>query len=314
MNKLVELIPSFITGLIAEKNMSLNTVNSYKNDLLVFSKFLLSRGLSPLIVDRSSINSFIELEKEKGFSENTVSRRLSTLRQFYKFLVIEGKIGESPCKGIKNFKTKTLLPRLLSQEDVSKLLSSSGRVGKNKIEKSRNKALLEILYGSGLRVSELVSLRKSLFYGNPKLILIKGKGRKERIVPISVKSKHSIRKYLKLIDESKNAIYRSDFLFPSRSKSGFLNRERFFLIIKEIALHAGLDTNKISPHKIRHAFASHLLENGADLRVIQTLLGHKNLTTTEIYTHILDKSIKETVQKKHPFGKKRLINNRLDTK
>ena len=150
----------------------------------------------------------------------------------------------------------------------------------------------------------MVSLKKSLFYGNPKLILIKGKGRKERVVPVSEKSKIAVNKYLKLIGDSKNIIYQSDFLFPSKSKHGFLNREKFFLIIKEIALHAGLDTNKISPHKIRHAFASHLLENGADLRVIQMLLGHKNLTTTEIYTHLLDKSLKKTVQKKHPFGKK----------
>ncbi len=284
--------------------MSNNTVNSYKNDLLVFSKFLQSRDLAPLSVDRNSINIFIETQKSKEFSDNTVSRRLSTLRQFYKFLVIDGKLSESPCKGIKTFKTRTLLPRLLSQEDVSKLLSFSGKVGKNEIEKSRNRALLEILYGSGLRVSELVSLKKSLFNGNPKLILIKGKGRKERVVPVSDKSKIFVKKYLKLTESSKDAIYRSDFLFPSKSKYGFLNREKFFLIIKEIALHAGLDTNKISPHKIRHAFASHLLENGADLRVIQMLLGHKNLTTTEIYTHLLDKSLKETVKNKHPFGKK----------
>ena len=304
MSEIADLIPSFITRLIAEKNMSPNTVNSYKNDLLVFSKFLHSLDLAPLSIDRNSINNFIETQKSKGFSDNTVSRRLSTLRQFYKFLVIDGKLNESPCKGVKNFKKRTLLPRLLSQEDVDKLLSFSSRVGKNKIEKLRNKVLLEILYGSGLRVSELVSLKKSLFYGNPKLILIKGKGRKERVVPVSEKSKIAVNKYLKLIGDSKNIIYQSDFLFPSKSKHGFLNREKFFLIIKEIALHAGLDTNKISPHKIRHAFASHLLENGADLRVIQMLLGHKNLTTTEIYTHLLDKSLKKTVQKKHPFGKK----------
>ena len=142
MNKIIDLTQRFMTGLIAEKNMSLNTVNSYKNDLFIFSKFLHSRGLSPIQVDRKSINIFIELQKARGFSDNTVSRRLSSLRQFYKFLVIEGEINESPCKGIQNFKTRNLLPRILSQEDVIKLLSYSGKIGKNTIEKARNKVLL----------------------------------------------------------------------------------------------------------------------------------------------------------------------------
>jgi len=304
MNNMSDFIRTFTTSLIVEKNMSLNTANSYKNDLIVFSGFLQANKLNPLGVNTNYIKTFIEEQRVKDFSDNTISRRLSTLRQFYKYLVNEGKIIESPCKKIQNFRKITLLPRVLSQNDINKLLKCAGKVGKNSLDKAKNKALLEMLYGSGLRVSELVSLKKSSFYGNPELILIKGKGRKERVVPISRRAKFSIKKYLKLMGESESNIYQNDFLFPSKSKNGFLNREKFFLIIKEIAFHAGLDAKQISPHKIRHAFASHLLENGADLRVIQTLLGHKNLTTTEIYTHILDKNLKETVQKRHPFGKK----------
>jgi integrase/recombinase XerD len=196
------------------------------------------------------------------------------------------------------------LPSFLSEEEVVRILNSASTVGKNNVERARNKALIEILYASGIRVSELVSLRKSLFNGTPELILIKGKGNKERMVPISKIALSAIKKYLAELKKDSIELYKSDFLFPSRSKKGHLNRERFFLIIKEIANYAGLNAQYVSPHKIRHAFASHLLSNGADLRVIQTLLGHKNLSTTEVYTHILDEKIIESVQKNHPFAKK----------
>ena len=156
-----------------------------------------------------------------------------------------------------------------------------------------------------MRVSELVSLKKSAFTGAPELVFIKGKGNKERMVPISKIALSIIKNYLAELKKSNIEFYKSDYLFPSRSKSGHLNRERFFLIIKEIANIAGLNARNISPHKIRHAFASHLLSNGADLRVIQTLLGHKNLSTTEIYTHVLDEKIIKSVQENHPFAKKK---------
>ena len=185
-----------------------------------------------------------------------------------------------------------------------RILNSASSVGKNKLEKTRNKALIEILYASGMRVSELVSLRKSLFIGTPEIILIKGKGNKERMVPISKLALSAIKKYLAELKKTNIEFYESDFLFPSRSKNGYLNREKFFLIIKKIAKFAGLNSQYVSPHKIRHAFASHLLSNGADLRVIQTILGHKNLSTTEIYTHILDEKMIKSVQENHPFAKK----------
>ena len=304
MKDLDNLSSDFLLSLVTEKNMSLNTASSYKADLKIFFKFLTQQNLTVETVRKNEISKFFQSQRERGFSDNTVSRRLSTIKQFFKFLILEDLLDRNPCEDIKNFKKTKKLPSFLSEEEVVRILNSASTVGKNNVERARNKALIEILYASGMRVSELVSLRKSLFNGTPELILIKGKGNKERMVPISKIALSAIKKYLAELKKDSIELYKSDFLFPSRSKSGYLNRERFFLIIKEVANTAGLNAKYVSPHKIRHAFASHLLSNGADLRVIQTLLGHKNLSTTEIYTHILNEKIIKSVQKNHPFAKK----------
>ena len=308
MKNLNDLSSDFLLSLVTEKNMSLNTASSYKADLNIFFAFINQLNLNVEALEQTDINKFFQNQRERGFSDNTISRRLSTLKQFFKFLVKEGLFDQNPCEDIKNFKRTKKIPGYLSEVEIFKILNCAGNVGKNKVEKARNKALIETLYGSGMRVSELVSLKKSLFIGNPELILIKGKGNKERMVPISKIALSAIKKYLKELKKTNLELYKSEFLFPSRSKNGYLNRERFFLIIKEIASSAGLNIQNVSPHKIRHAFASHLLSNGADLRVIQTILGHKNLSTTEIYTHILDEKMIKSIQKNHPFAKKDLKN------
>ena len=308
MKNFNDLSSDFLLSLVTEKNMSLNTASSYKADLNIFFEFINQQKLNVKALQQTEINKFFQNQREKGFSDNTISRRLSTLKQFFKFLVREGLFDQNPCEDIKNFKSTKKIPGFLSEREVLKILNCAGTVGKNKAERARNKALIEILYASGMRVSELVSLRKSLFIGNPELILIKGKGNKERMVPISKIALSAIKKYLTELKKTNLELYKSEFLFPSRSKNGYLNRERFFLIIKEIASSAGLNTQNVSPHKIRHAFASHLLSNGADLRVIQTILGHKNLSTTEIYTHILDEKMIKSIQENHPFAKKDLKN------
>ncbi len=304
MKNFDNLSSNFLLSIVTEKNMSLNTASSYKADLKVFFSFINQENFNFLTLRKDDIHKFFQNQKDRGFSDNTIARRLSTIKQFFKFLVREGFFDRNPCEDIKNFRKEKKIPGFLSQEEVLKILNSASNVGKNKLEKFRNKALIEILYASGMRVSELVSLRKSHFSGSPELILIKGKGNKERMVPISKIALSAIRTYLAELKQTDMALYKSDFLFPSRSKNGYLNRERFFLIIKEIANYAGLNAQYVSPHKIRHAFASHLLFNGADLRVIQTLLGHKNLSTTEIYTHILDEKIIKSVHENHPLAKK----------
>ena len=298
------LSSNFLLSIVTEKNMSLNTASSYAADLKIFFRFIKQQNLNIGMVRQSDIGKFFQSQRQEGFSDNTVSRRLSTMKQFFKFLVREGYLDRNPCEDIKNFKKNKTIPGFLSEEEVLRILNAANLVGKDNTERTRNKALIEILYASGMRVSELVSLRKSDFIGSPELILIKGKGNKERMVPISKIALSVTKKYLTELKKTNIGFYKSDFLFPSRSKNGHLNRERFFLIIKEIANNAGLNAKYISPHKIRHAFASHLLSNGADLRVIQTLLGHKNLSTTEIYTHVLDEKIIKSVQENHPFAKK----------
>ncbi len=294
----------FLLSLVTEKNMSLNTASSYRADLKIFFTFINDQNLNVEKLRKNDINKFFQNQKERNFSDSTISRRLSTIKQYFKFLIKEGLLDWNPCEDIKNFKKEKKIPGFLSEKEVLRILNAASSVGKNKLEKTRNKALIEILYASGMRVSELVSLRKSLFIGKPEIILIRGKGNKERMVPISKLALSAIKKYLEELKKTNIEFYKSDFLFPSRSKNGYLNRERFFLIIKKIAKFAGINSQYVSPHKIRHAFASHLLSNGADLRVIQTLLGHKNLSTTEIYTHILDEKIMKSVQENHPFAKK----------
>ena len=298
------LSSNFLLSIVTEKNMSLNTASSYAADLKIFFRFIKQQNLTIGMVRKSDIGKFFQVQRQQGFSDNTVSRRLSTMKQFFKFLVRESYLDRNPCEDIKNFKKNKTIPGFLSEEEVLRILNAASLVGRDNTERTRNKALIEILYASGMRVSELVSLRKSIFTGSPELILIKGKGNKERMVPISRIALSATKKYLTELKTTNIGFYKSDFLFPSKSKNGHLNRERFFLIIKEIANKAGLNAKYISPHKIRHAFASHLLSNGADLRVIQTLLGHKNLSTTEIYTHVLDEKIIKSVQENHPFAKK----------
>ena len=306
MKNLDNLSSDFLLSVVTEKNMSLNTASSYASDLKIFFAFIKQQNLNIANVRKTDIANFFKTQRERGFSDNTVSRRLSTMKQFFKFLIQESLVDRNPCEDIKNFKKTKKIPGFLSEEEVLRILNSASSVGKDNVERARNKALIEILYSSGMRVSELVSLPKSVFIGSPELILIKGKGNKERMVPISKMALSAVKKYLLEIKKTHIEFYRSDFLFPSRSKKGHLNREKFFLIIKEIAFTAGLNAQYVSPHKIRHAFASHLLSNGADLRVIQTLLGHKNLSTTEIYTHILDEKIMKSVKENHPFAKKNI--------
>ena len=305
MKSLDNLSSNFLLSLVTEKNMSLNTASSYASDLKIFFIFIKQQNLNIEAVRKTDIGIFFHTQRERGFSDNTIARRLSTMKQFFKFLVGENLVNRNPCEDIKNFKKTKKIPGFLSEKEVVRILDSASSVGKNNVERARNKALIEILYASGMRVSELVSLPKSVFIGSPELILIRGKGNKERMVPISKIALSAVKKYLLEMKKTNIELYKSDFLFPSRSKKGHLNREKFFLIIKEIANNAGLNAQYVSPHKIRHAFASHLLSNGADLRVIQTLLGHKNLSTTEIYTHVLDEKIIKSVQENHPFAKKK---------
>ena len=297
------ILKSFLEAMSSERGFSHNSLNAYKNDLLKFQLFQSSKEVAIETCNRVDIEKFLTEEFDKGLAANTRARRLSSIKQFFKFLFDEGLRSDNPTNKIKSTARERSLPTLLSINEIDRLLEAAQSFGKNPFSKAMNAALFELLYSTGMRVSELLSLPVSCMIGNPEMILIKGKGEYERLVPISVEAQKATNSWL--IERNKSKKHKlSKFLFPSKSKKGYLNREIFFKLIKQIASSCNLNTKKISPHTIRHAFASHLLANGADLRVIQTLLGHSDISSTEIYTHVVDEKLKDLILNHHPLSKK----------
>lgn len=296
-------LPIFLEAMQAEQDASINTINAYARDLRDFIDFLERKKNKPETAGRTDIESYlIELEAN-GLAKSTRARRLSSIRQLYRFAFTEGWRDDDPAAQIRGPKKGRHLPATLSETDVFKLLESARNYGKTPLDKLRNTCLIEVLYATGLRVTELVSLPTSAARGDPRMILVRGKGGRERMVPLSPPARAALVEWLKARDnEQKSAKIKSAFLFPSRSKKGHITREAFFLFIKDLALVSGLDPKGISPHTLRHAFATHLLANGADLLSIQTLLGHADVSTTEIYTHVLEERLKELVLKNHPLA------------
>jgi integrase/recombinase XerD len=240
-------------------------------------------------------------------AQSTRARRLSAIRQFYRFAFLEGWRSDDPAALIKGPRRERALPGSLSEAEVDRLLAAAETLGRTPAERLRDVCLMQVLYATGLRVSELVSLPLAAVRGDPRMILIRGKGGRERMVPLSPPAREALAAWLGQLDAEAAAAarpgrQRSPYLFPARGRSGHMTRERFFLLVKALARSAGLDAGKVSPHTLRHAFATHLLAHGADLRVIQTLLGHASIATTEIYTHVLDTRLKELVLEKHPLA------------
>ena len=293
----------FLESLLAEKNFSANSLVAYKQDL---SDFFASTSSKHLIdINEEEINQYIRKTKESKISARSLARKISTLKHFFKFAVTENWISSNPGYRIRQPRFVQKLPETLSIEQVELLINSAKNTDVSPLKNVRNVALIEILYATGLRVTELVSLPLESVSGSPEVILVKGKGRKERIVPLSKTARAAIKQWLKLRQKMTLSTKSKLYLFPSKSKRGFLNREQFFNIIKRIARHAGLDHERISPHVLRHAFATHLLANGADMRIIQSLLGHSDISSTQIYTHVLSDQKKSLVMDHHPLVKKR---------
>ncbi|MCL4105382.1 UNVERIFIED_CONTAM: hypothetical protein GTU68_055513 [Idotea baltica] len=226
---------------------------------------------------------------------STRARRLSAVKQLYRFAFEEGLRGDNPAIQIKGPGRDKRLPKTLSENEVDRLLLAARALGKTDTDRLRNTCLMELLYATGMRVTELMSLPVSAARGDPRMLLVRGKGGKERMVPLSPPARIALSHWL--------TVQPSRFLFPSRSKEGYLTRHWFYGVIKDMAVHAGVSPDKVTPHTLRHAFATHLLANGADLRSIQTLLGHADVATTEIYTHVLDERLRELVLQHHPLAK-----------
>ncbi|PTA98998.1 MULTISPECIES: site-specific tyrosine recombinase XerD [unclassified Sulfitobacter] len=306
--ELLHWISTFLEAQAAELGAATNTQLAYGRDLKDFDSFLARRALDFVTVGRKDIEAYLVWCDAQGLAKSTRARRLSAIKQLYRFAFEEGWRTDNPAIQIAGPGQDKRLPKVLSEDEVDQLLDAARHSGRNTSDQLRNTCLMELLYATGMRVSELVSLRVSAARGDPRLLLIMGKGGKERLVPLSDPAREALAAWLVQRDKTDETAQAkgkpaSIYLFPSRGSAGYLTRHRFYLLIKEFALTAGVDPSKVTPHTLRHAFATHLLANGADLRAIQTMLGHADVATTEIYTHVLEARLSELVLENHPLAK-----------
>jgi integrase/recombinase XerD len=306
------LIDLYLDMLAAERGAAANTLEAYRRDLNDFSAHLGEHGGAIATAQAEEIRRYLGDLSGRGFSAASVARRLSAIRQLYRFLYAEGNRKDDPAAAIEGPKRGRPLPKVLSIGHVDQLLAAAregidaARPVAERLRAARLNCLLEVLYATGLRVSELVALPASAARRDERMLIVRGKGNKERLVPLNQSAKSAMRDYLALQEEAakpkKGAIKASKWLFPSFGESGHLTRQHFARDLKLLASIAGLKPKQISPHVLRHAFASHLLQNGADLRSVQTLLGHADISTTQIYTHVLEERLKSLVRDLHPLG------------
>lgn len=302
-------LPRFLEAIQAERDAARNTVLSYARDIEDFTAFLTGRERDLTSAGRAEIEAYIVDLEARGMARATRARRLSAIRQLYRFAYLEGWRPDDPAAPVKGPKRARALPRQLDEDAIDRLIEAADRFARDEPQRRRDICLLQLLYATGLRVTELVSLPVAAVRGDPRMILVRGKGGKERMVPLSPPAREAITAWLELRDAADAAqaarSHRagSPFLFPARGKLGHLGRETFFVRLKDLARAAGLDPAAVSPHALRHSFATHLLANGADLRVIQMLLGHASIATTEVYTHILETRMRELVLEHHPLAK-----------
>ncbi|WIY24594.1 site-specific tyrosine recombinase XerD [Parasedimentitalea psychrophila] len=303
----LQWISTFLDAQAAELGASRNTLLAYGRDLKDFTSWLQRNGIDILTATREDIENYLIFCDAQGLAKSTRARRLSAVKQIYRFAFEESWRADNPAIQIRGPGRAKTLPKTLEVIEVDRLLDAARQTGRNPSDKLRNTCLMELLYATGMRVSELVSLPVSAGRGDPRMLLIRGKGGKERMVPLSPPARLALATWLTTRDEieedrSSKGQPGSLFLFPSRGKAGHLTRHWFYQLIKDLAASGGLDPAKVTPHTLRHAFATHLLANGADLRAIQTLLGHSDISTTEIYTHVLDARLSELVLQHHPLA------------
>ena len=301
------MIDLFLDMMLAERGASAHTINAYRRDLELCAQHLAGLGQTLVTAGQGHIEGLIGLWAKAGLAPATSARRLSSLKQFYRFLQEEGVRKTNPVKTLCAPKQGRPLPTILSEDDVDRLFASAYALKGHKHQ--RFTCQLEILYAGGLRVSELVSLPLAATGRRDKCLFIKGKGGKDRLVPLTQKAVKAIKNWTKIRQDSlpTNPLQKARaeaFLFPSTAKHGHISREMFAKNLKTVAGKAGLDSTKISPHSLRHAFATHLLARGADLRSVQKLLGHADISTTQIYTHVLDERLKKLVNFSHPLAQK----------
>jgi integrase/recombinase XerD len=300
-------IELFLDMLAAERGAGPNTLTAYTRDLEDFSDYLLTKKRTIADATTEHVRGYLRQLAKREFAATSVARKLSAIRQLYRFLYAEGRRGDDPAAIVEGPKRGRKLPRVLSIEEVDRLLAAahdnpkSSPTAGERARTARLYCLLELVYATGLRVSELVSLPASAAARSARMLIVRGKGDKERLVPLNDAAKRAMTDYRARMAEAGHDM-QGKWLFPSFGESGHLTRQHFARELKELAEAAGLRPGKVSPHVLRHAFASHLLHNGADLRVVQTLLGHADISTTQIYTHVLEERLKSLVRDLHPLG------------
>lgn len=300
----------FLEMMASERGASVHTLDAYQRDLNDFAAFAGAKRGGLVKASSTTIRAYLARLGKAGIAPRTAARRLSTLRQFYRFLLSEGLRDDDPCTIVDGARLGRSLPRTLNESEVDALLNRArGRVSRakeprEKADALRLVALVELLYATGLRVSELVGLPLSAIRRDASWLLVKGKGDKERMVPIGKPALTAVSAYLEARPHHLKVGADSPWLFPSRGGSGHLTRHRFAQLLKGLAQDAGLAVDKVSPHVLRHAFASHLLAHGADLRAVQKMLGHADISTTQIYTHVLDERLKAVVRANHPLSRR----------
>lgn len=308
------LVELFLDMQAAERGAGENTLSAYRNDLADLTAHLRAAGKSVAKADTDDLRGFLKSLDERGFKASSLARRLSATRQLYRFLYSEGKRSDDPAAVLEGPKRALTLPKILSIAEVDRLLSQARANAENaeqpkaaRLRAARLLCLLEVVYATGLRVSELVALPASAARRDQAMLVVRGKGNKERLVPLNGAAKRAMAEYLALradaTPEGKDAKEpKTKWLFPSFGEQGHLTRQHFARELKVLGGSCALAPARLSPHVLRHAFASHLLHNGADLRVVQTLLGHADISTTQIYTHVLEERLKTLVRDLHPMG------------
>ncbi len=290
------LIEKYLENILAKRNLSNSTFLSYKNDIFQFVKYIDIKDFEDL--DEEKINRFISF-LAKNYSITSHCRKLSSVKNFFNYLLEKQLISKNFLDSVQFPKFKRSIPKILSEDQILKMINLSYE--DTSLKGLRLSLMLEILYATGIRVSELVSLKIGNLADDYSSIIILNKGRKERVVPLIIKVQQILERYLKVLVLNTKA--RNNYLFPSNSNLGHLTRIRFFQILKNIGTKASIDTNYLSPHKIRHSFATHLLNRGVDLRIIQESLGHKDISTTQIYTHVKTKKLRKILREKHSLQK-----------
>jgi integrase/recombinase XerD len=297
----LHLVDAFLEMMSAERGAAKNTIEAYRRDLGDYAGFLTTRKSAPTTASRENVVAYLAFLDAQGLAASSSARRLSALRQFHRFLCADGIRADDPTRIVASPRTRRPLPKVLSVGEVDRLLSTAEAEASAEASPQKQAValrlyvLLELLYATGMRVSELVGLKRSAVMRDATFLTIRGKGNKDRIVPVNDRARDAVRTYVATLEPGV-------WLFPANGEDGHLSRQVFSRELKGLADRAGIASARIAPHVLRHAFASHLLAGGADLRVVQTLLGHADIATTQIYTHVLDEKLRSLVEGHHPLA------------